>query len=251
MWCEKMKFKIGMLAALAALAFPFAAQAQDTQGYESLNISCESGAECSDFGVNFQEEGEEVAQTRRTRTRRTRSRSNDSKIYVGGSLAPFIPFDGELDLGFGGGVFAGYKLTDNISVELDVFDYFGGLDDDDVFLGDESGYNTFGAALSGVYRYFLNPGDSRSVYIFAGVGGGIGVASVTGDLSDFLDDGGEDTSDVGFLIQGKGGVGYPLTDKIDLFGQTRFFNTFLGDDDVFDGDDLDGVAIDIGATYKF
>ena len=247
-----MKFKISLLAALSVVAFPLAAKAQDINSYESLKVSCESGAECSDFGIDFQEEGNKVAQTRRTRTRRTRSSSNDSRIYVGGGIAPFIPFDGELDLGFGGGIFAGYKLTENISVELDVFDYFGGLDDDEFIDGDDSGYNTFGAAVNGVYRYYLQPNDSRSVYIFAGVGAGVGVASLTGDLSDDLDDAGEDTSQVGFLVQGKGGVGYPLSDRIDLFGQTRFFSTFLDDDDSpFGGDDLDGVAIDVGATFNF
>ena len=51
-----MKFKISLLAALLVAAFPFAAKADDTNSYESLKVSCASGAECGDFGVNFQEE---------------------------------------------------------------------------------------------------------------------------------------------------------------------------------------------------
>jgi len=82
-------------------------------------------------------------------------------------------------------------------------------------------------------------------YIFAGLGIGVGVTSATGDVADDLDDAGFDTSETGFLLQGKGGVGYPITNKIDLFGQTRFFNIFLDDDDA------DGLAIDFGATYNF
>lgn len=239
-----MNIKTIVIAIILATGIPVAAQAQDASDinkYESYQVGCDSSAECSDFSVNFEqsEANEEVAQTRRTRTRRTRRSTPDSRFHIGGHLAPFIPFDGELDVGFGGGIFGGYKLTKNFILEVDVYDYFGGTEVDDL------GYNLFGAAASGVYRYYVKPNDSRSLYIFAGLGVGVGVSSATDDVADDLDDAGIDTSETGFLIQGKGGVGYPITDKIDLFGQTRFFNIFL------DGDDPDGVALDFGATFNF
>lgn len=235
-----MNIKNAILAIILAMGFPLAAQAQSTEKYEDYQAVCNSIAECSDFDTNFEQQSPEddVAQSRRTR--RTRRQSPMSKIYVGGHLAPFFPFDGDLDVGFGGGVFAGYKLTKNISAEIEVYDYFGGSEVDDL------GFNHFGAAASGVYRYYVNPSNSKSPYIFAGLGIGVGVTSDTGDAADDLDDAGIDTSDTGFLLQGKGGVGYPISDKIDLFGQTRFFNIFLDDDD-----DADGLALDFGATYNF
>jgi len=235
-----MNIKITTLAIILAMGFPLAAKAQETNNYEDYQVTCDSIAECREFEVNYEQQSEEdnVAQSRRTRSRRTR-RSRDSKFHIGGHLAPFIPFDDELDVGFGGGVFAGYKFTKNLIAEIDIFDYFGGSEVDDL------GFNHFGAAVSGVYRYHINSNSSRSPYIFAGLGIGVGVTSATGDVADDLDDAGFDTSETGFLLQGKGGVGYPITNKIDLFGQTRFFNIFLDDDDA------DGLAIDFGATYNF
>ena len=243
-----MKFKISLLAALLVAAFPLAAKAQDTNSYESLKVSCESGAECSDFGVNFQEEGDKVAQTRRTRTRRTRSNDVDSKYYVGGNVGLFLPFfdaDNEgiidYDPGFTFGGFAGYRFTENISAELEVYDSLGGSEIDDF------GYNVFAASANGVYRYYFNPDNDRSLYVYGGLGLGVGIFNPTGDEADGLD------SQTGFLLQTKAGVGYPVAEKIDLFGQARFTNVFLGEDEDegFDGEDANGLSFDVGATYKF
>ena len=242
-----MKFKIGLLAALLVAAFPFAAKAQDTNSYDSLKVSCELGAECNDFDVNFQEEGDEVAQTRRTRTRRTRLGGPvDNKYYAGGNIGLFIPFFDftdvvDYDLGFTFGGLAGYRFTENISAEIEVYDSLGGSEIDDV------GYNVFAASANGVYRYYFNPGNDRSLYAYGGLGLGVGILNPTGDATDGLD------SQTGFLLQTKAGVGYPVSDKIDLFGQGRFTNVFLGEDEDegFDGEDANGLSIDFGATYKF
>jgi len=234
-----------MLAAVLVACLPFGVKAQNVRDFETYEPNCESIAECGDLNVNSQEAevNGDIAQTRRTRRTRSRTRTNDSKFYVGGNIGPFIPFDSEADIGFGGGILGGYKLTKNISAEIEIYDYFGGVDEDEVGF-DDSGFNNFGAVVNGVYRYHINS-SSKSPYIFAGLGIGIGVSSITGDAADALEDLDEDTSETGFLFQGKGGVGYPLTDKIDVFGQTKFFSIFI------DEDDADGVAIDFGATYNF
>lgn len=244
----KMKLKISMLAAFLVAAFPFAAQAQETNSYDGLNVSCESGAECNDFGVDFQEQGEEVAQTRRTRPRRTRRSSDDSKYYAGGNVGLFIPFfdvveDEDSDIGFTFGGLFGYKFTKNISAELELYDSLGGTEVDDL------GYNIFGASANGVYRYYFNPNSSRSLYAYGGLGLGVGVVNFTGDVADDADL----DSQTGFLLQGKAGVGYPLSERVDLFGQTRFTNVFLDEDDDegFSGDDANGLSFDVGATFKF
>ena len=234
-----MKIKTTMLAVLLALA-PVAVRAQDIDSYDNYRVGC-SAAVCNDFEVNYRED--EVAQrTRNRRTRRTR-RTDDSKYYAGGNLGIFLPGD-DLDVGFGLGGLFGYKFSENVSAELELYDYFGGSEFDDL------GYNVLGVAANGVYRYYFGSDTSESLYAFGGVGLGFGVVSATGDVADDLDDRGVDTSETGFLFQGKVGVGYPLNDKIDIFGQSRYVN--ISNDSDFEGDDGgDAFAFDLGATYKF
>lgn len=239
-----MNLKTIALTAVLAIGFPLAAQAQETNDYESLNVSCQSGAECSDFGVNFQQEGDEVAQTRRTRTRRTRS-SVDSKYYAGGNIGIFFPGEDGFDAGFGGAAKFGYNFTENIAAEIEGLGYFGGSEVDDL------GYNVLGIAANGVGKYAFNPDNDKSVYIFGGAGIGIGRVASTGDRVDQLEDEAEaagvefDSSETGFLFQGKVGVGYPIAEKIDVFGQGRYLNVSV--DDI----DADGFAIEAGANYNF
>ncbi|MEM6611800.1 MAG: outer membrane beta-barrel protein [Cyanobacteria bacterium P01_C01_bin.72] len=251
-----MKLKISIIAALLAVVFPFSVQAEEVKSQNSkaqdLNVSCESGAECDTFGINFLEEEEKVAQSRRTRTRRTRRRGIDNKFYAGGNLGLFVPFfeatdDDNADVGFTFGGLFGYRFTENISAEIELYDSLGGTEIDDL------GYNLFGASANGVYRYYFNPSNSRSLYIFGGGGLGVGVLSATGDVADDAEDAGFDTSQTGFLLQAKLGVGYPISDRIDIFGQSRFTNVFLDEDEEegFDGEDANGISFDVGATFKF
>ncbi|MEL6502524.1 MAG: porin family protein [Cyanobacteria bacterium J06623_1] len=235
-----MKFKISLLAALVATAFPFAAQAQETNSYESLNVSCNSGAECSDFGVNFQQEGEEVAQVRRTRTRRTRRSGSDSKIYAGGNLGVFFPDGDGVDAAFGLNGKVGYKFSPLISAEVEGLGYFGGTEVDDL------GYNVLGVAGNAIFTFPFSDNE-KSIYGFAGPGLGFARIGLTGDLADDIDDAGGDTSETGFLFQVKGGVGYPIADKIDIFGQVRYLS--ISTDDTLDS--ADGITLDAGATFKF
>ena len=257
MWCEKMKFKTTVLAVIAALAFPFAAQAQDTQSYESLNVSCESGAECSDFGVNFQE-GEEVAQTRRTRTRRTRRRSSDSKAFAGATLG--LSFPGEIDdsiidpgTGFGGSIFGGYKFTDLISAEAEASLAFGG-NDFEVAGGDEidGSYTLFTLLVGPRFTYSVNKSNDKSFYVFATPSIGFGSLNIGDDVGDQIEDAGGDSSGSGLALQGKVGAGYPISDKLDLIGQAKY-SRILSIVEVADGDDegLGTFGIDAGISYKF
>lgn len=253
-----MKFKIGMLAALAALAFPFAAQAQNTNSYESLNVSCESGAECSDFGVNFQEEGNKVAQTRRTRTRRTRSSSSDSKAFAGATLGVFFPSeidDSIIDpgTGFGGSIFGGYKFTDLIAAEAEASLAFGGSDFEEPG-GDEidGSYTLFSLLVGPRFTYTIDETNDRSLYVFATPSIGFGVIDIGDDVGDLIEDAGTDSSGSGFAIQGKIGAGYPVSDKLDIIGQAKYTNIFSAIE-VADGDDegIDSFAIEAGASYNF
>jgi hypothetical protein len=190
-------------------------------------------------GFNVEEEESDLTPSRRTRTRRTRSSSLDSKYYAGGNLGLYLPFTDGLDAGIGFGGLFGYKVNKNISAELELYNARGGTETDDL------GYNEFNVSANGVYRYYFDSDSSKSLYAFGGLGLGFGIISATGDVADEAEDNGADTSDSGFLLQSKVGVGYPLTDKIDLYGQTRYTNVFV------DGDDANGLSFDIGGTYNF
>ena len=242
-----MNIKTSILAALVIAVAPAAVQAQETNGYENYRVACESGANCSDFNVDYQQpdSNSDIAQYGSRRTRRTRRTLNSElkKVYVRGNLGVFLP-GGNANTGFGGGGLVGYNINKNIAAELELFDYFGGTDVDNL------DYNYFGAVVNGVYKYPFGT-DPKSPYAFGGAGIGVGVSSLSGDVADAADDLGEDTSGTGFLFQGKIGAGYPITDKIDAIGQVRYVNTSTdyavggvsGVDDSF--------AIDLGATYNF
>lgn len=265
-----MNIKITALALMLAIGFPVAAQAQNTNGFDNnvqtpsqpgidVQTPSQSGFEVqtpsvtpSEPDVNFQEQDNELSQNRRTRTRRTRTTSSslDSKYYAGGNLGLFVPFNGDDsddDLGIEFGGLFGYKVNKNISAELEIFNARGGTDVDDL------GYSILCVSANGVYRYYFNPDNSKSLYAFGGLGLGFGKVSATGDVADDLDDDGFDTSDTGFLLQTKAGVGYPVADNIDLFGQARFANVFIGEDDNVQGsgEDGNGISFDLGATYNF
>ena len=265
-----MKFKISLLAALLVAAFPLSAKAQDTNSYDSLKVSCDSGSECSDFGVNFQEEGDQVAQTRRTRTRRSRRGDSDSKIYVGGTLGLFLP--GDIDdyqvevedtfqevepgTGFGGSIYGGYKFTEQISVDAEGLLSFGNADPLD------GSYTSFGFFVNPRYTYTLNEANDKSIYLFASPGIGVGNINFNGDTGDLLEDEDIDDSGTGFAIQGKIGAGYPVTEKLDIIGQARYTNIFSVVDvpevaangvltGETDSESLGTFGLELGVNYKF
>jgi opacity protein-like surface antigen len=269
-----MNIKTAVLAIILATGFPLAAQAQDTKDYESLKVSCQSGVECNNFKVNFQEQGDKIAQTRRTRTRRTRSSSSsvDSKYYVGGTLGVFFPSEiddfnvavtagGDTTLqqvdpgtGFGGSIYGGYKFSDLISADAEALLYFGNADPLD------GSYSSFGFFVGPRFTYTLDETNDQSLYIFASPGIGVGNVNFGGDLGDAL---GDDDSGTGFALQAKAGVGYPVSDKIDIIGQARYTNIFsvvdvpeVGENGtVVQGETeskgLDAFGIELGAQYKF
>ena len=239
---KKMKIKNAILASLLFAGIPFAAQAQDAgnvENYENYQVSCETGVDCQNFDVIYeqQEGNDEVSQ--RTRTRRTRRTSSFSKYYVSGNVGLFFPDGDGADTGFGFGGLFGYRFTEQIAAELEVFDYFGGTEIDDL------GYNFLGFAANVAGRYPFNSSNPRSIYGFAGGGIGYGNASSTGDVADAREDAGFDTSEGGFLFQGKLGLGYPVSDNIDILGQFRYVNLSV------DGGSGDAFTLDAGVTYNF
>jgi len=251
----KMKIKNVILAGVLAAGLPLAVQAQEVESYDDYQVSCESGADCNNFDVDYEQQPEandDISQRTRTRTRTRTRRSSNKKAYVG--ITPGLAFLGDgTNVGIGGSLVGGYNFSEKVTAELEILDYFGGLDDgvssfDSVV--DDSGYNYFGIAANVVSKYSFNKRNPKSLYAFGGAGLGYGRFSFTGDFSDFLDDIDVDTSLSGFLINLKLGVGYPITDSIDLMGQARYVNTLLDEINSVTFQQ-DAITLDLGAKINF
>lgn len=266
-----MNIKTIALATIIATGIPVAVQAQETDDLQNYQVSCSANSECSDFNVNYEQEGDKVAQTRRTRTRRTRSSSSDSKYYAGVTLGLFFPGDIEDSpveggTGFGGSVYGGYNFTEQIGADLEGLIAFGSNDIDD-FVDDlgvvtdiDGSYTLFGVFANPRFTYAFEQGDDESPYVFASPGLGFGSYNIGGDVGDDLDADNIDDSASGFAIQGKVGAGYPVTEKIDIIGQARYQYIF-GAYDVLEpqvdgtideeSEGLGTFGIEVGANYKF
>jgi len=235
-----MKIKTALLASVLLAGLPIAAQAQSTESYDNYQVSCETGVDCNNFDVNYEQPEADGEVSQRTRTRRVRRSSDFKKLYIGGTLGLAELGDGA-DIGFGASLLGGYRITKNIGAELEIYDYLGGTDSDDL------GYNYLGILANGSFRIPFGQ-DSQSIYAFVSPGIGFGRLGFTGDDADDADDAGFDTSASGFLVQLKGGVGYPISDSLNVFGQVRYNNLFISD---FNGDDddEDAVTFDLGLTF--
>ena len=236
-----MKIKTSILTTILVAAFPIGVKAQEVNSYEKYEVRCRSGEDCNDFQVDYEttESDSNVAQTRRTR--RTRSVTPAiKKFYVGSSLGFYIPGDG-LDIGLGISGLFGYNFSNQIAAELEVYDYFGGSNIDDL------GYNFLAVAVNGLYKYPFST-NSNSLYAFFGLGVGIGHLSATGDVADAADDNGIDTSNTDLFLHWKAGAGYPLNSKLDLLGQFRAIK-FDAENDTIENDGT--YALEAGLKYNF
>ena len=254
-----MNLKTIVLTGILAAGIPVAAQAQEKDDLNNYRVSCNAGAECSNFKVNY--EDDTVAQTRRTRTRRTRSSSVDSKYYGGATLG--VAFPGSIDgssvdggTGLGGSVYGGYKFTERISADAEALLAFGSNDINAV----DGSYTLFGGYINPRYTYTINEGEPKSPFVFASPGVGFANYGIGGDVGDAIDAADLDDSASGLAIQGKVGAGYPVTEKIDLIGQARYQYIFSAIDvpeTQIDGtvdENSEGLGIfgiEIGANYKF
>jgi len=233
-------FKIALFTPIV-MAIPLKAQAEESPSTVSSFVDCDRLSQCKDFAEDIVVEQENtLAQSRPTRRTRTRGTSS-SKYYGGGSLGIFAS-GGIGDAAFGGSIFGGRKFDDRLSAEAEIIYYRGGTSIDDF------GYSILGVLGNARYLFPFDSSNSQSFYAFAGAGVGLGRFALTGDFSDFI----SDTDAISLLVQAKGGVGYPVSNNIDVFGQLRYLNTTTSFARGFSGSVTgDGFSFDAGATFKF
>ena len=270
------------LAMAIVLGFSLSTKAEETQTYETLEISCNPflsyglNSEC-DLNLAVESETDLVAQTRRGRRRKSKVQG----YYGGFSLGVGFP-SGELDFGdipdiefsdpeydttFLGSLFGGIKFTKSISADLEFLLALGGVDSDSL----ENGFNDF-AAASGVegslstdgdfsaFAFYINPrfelplskSGNFNVYITPGIGlsqTNVNFEAVSnfpalGDQNLNID---QDASRTGVTFQIKGGASIALSDTIGAFAQARY--TTLPTDDDFDSINIFGA--DAGLKFNF
>jgi len=231
-----------LLAILIPLTIPSIAQAEINQDYSDLQVACSQGDKCDRFKpVEFGTVQDTVAQ----RTRR--SRSSDSKLYFGATLG-VISTRGIGDAAVGGSIFGGRKLDsllENLSAEGELFYFRGGTSVDDL------GYSLLGVLANAKYTIPFDSDSATGWYGFFALGAGVNRFALTGDRADRRDDLGLDNDTFSLALQGKGGVGYNLNQKIGIFGQLRYLETTSSFRRGFGGSATgDGFSFEVGANVK-
>ena len=269
-----MKIKTIILTALLSIGFPLAAKAETGTELKTLSF-CD--AECSqlnlsqtnNFPVQLAEEENEVAQRTRTRIRRTSRGSDLKRFYLGGTLGLYFPgtFDDfpeivvddgdsepiDFGTGFGASLYGGYKFNSLIGADLEFILFGGGADP-----LDDSVYGSAGVFLNPRFTYAFNRDNvNKSPYVFLSPGLGVVSVGFGEDLETRLDINDIDTSGSGLALQLKAGVGFGLSETIDIFGQARYFTAFnvYSEDDIpdrFDADDqnFSSFGLELGLNFK-
>lgn len=164
-----------------------------------------------------------------------------SGIYVGGNLGFFFPLYNNVDTGFGGGGYVGYKFNKKWGAELDL-GYVG---------ADLSDTGDFDISIQNFYvlptaRYTIPFGSNDKWTANVGVGLGFVSLSYGGDDGDNID------GDSYFTLQVKGGVSYKFNPKLEAFGQVRWLNMFDSAINYYGGSDSGGfISPELGLQYNF
>lgn len=282
-----MKIKTALLASVLLAGLPIAAQAQSTESYDNYQVSCETGVDCNNFDVKYQQPEADGEVSQRTRTRRVRRTSSSrKKVYLGGTLG--IIFPGELDeidvsddvtfsngdfilenpeavdpgTGFGGSLFAGYNFSNSLGADLELFIFGGGADPID-----DSAYAAVGIFANPRFTYAFNQDNiAKSPYAYISPGIGIVSAALSEEIQDSVDDdveiNDEDDNDdavagAGLGLQLKAGVGLPVSETFHVFGQARYFKGFsifeIEDTNTGDSEDqgFSSFGLEAGISLNF
>ena len=226
----KRKIETVILAILFSMELISTAKAETNQQTQNTQATCD--AECL-VQLNVQAsqlafdtpESFDLAQIER------RTRASDlKKVYLGGTVGFFLPSDSDdfdldnadfdsidIDTGFGGSAYIGYKLNNFLSADLELLAFTGNAEPFD------SDYASLGFFVNPRYTLPIGGNPNASPFIF--VSPGIGVAGV-GFGDDIEDQISEDGLNTGVALQLKAGAGLPLSESIDIIGQARYFNAF-------------------------
>jgi hypothetical protein len=255
-----MKIKTLILAVILSWGIPLAAKAQ-SKNPAAYPTSCDSQCDRLKVSQNNTTSNIEVAddydtgQTPRSERYSNGNQSLTKKIYAGGTLGAFFvsELDGieiieedldvdaiDPDTGFGGSIYAGYRLSHILGADIEGYLFGGGAEPEN------SNFSSAGLFVNP--RFFLPLGSNslKAPYVFASPG--IGIVGI--GFGDEIDDIAEDP-DSAFAFQIKAGAGLPLSESFDVIGQIRYVNA-LGIYQEQNGDDgnLSTVGLEAGLNFK-
>ena len=257
-----MKIKTIVLAVLLSLGMPLAAKAQskDTKTYDvSCNAQCNllKGSVGDRLKITQNNNIPIIADSYdRAQIRERRGNTSLTKrIYAGGTLGVFFvsELDGieiieedldidaiDPDTGFGGSLYAGYRLSHILGADIEGYIFGGGAEPED------SNFSSAGLFINP--RFFLPLGSNslKAPYAFASPGVGIVGIGFGDEIDDIADE-----PDSSFAFQIKAGAGLPLSESFDIIGQIRYVNA-LGIYEEEDGDDgnFSTVGLEVGLNLK-
>ena len=199
-------------------------QHQNTQATCNTDCSTQLGNQTSQLNFDAPESFDLTQIERRTRV------SDLKKTYLGGTVGFFLPSDSDefdlddadfnsidLDTGFGGSGYLGYKFNEFLSADIELLVFGGNSEPFD------SDYTAVGFFINPRYTLPIGGNPNASPFVF--VSPGIGVAGV-GFGDDIEEQISADGLNTGVALQVKAGVGLPLSRSIDVIGQARYFNAF-------------------------
>ncbi len=163
-------------------------------------------------------------------------------VYLGGSLGLFNPnleddiADEFIETGFGGSIFLGYQFNKNWSADVEVVLFGGDFDEDEILerldpdlddIGVDVDYSVFALFFNPRLTFPLGKNQNQKWSLFLSPGIGFGNASADIGAIEF-------EGDTSFAFQIKGGIGYKISRKIDIFVQARYLNVTETVEDIDD-----------------
>lgn len=241
-------FSMGLVSAAKAEAHQ---QNQNTQATCDVECSAQLNNQASQLTVDTPESFDLAQIERRTRA------SDLKKTYLGGTVGFFLPSDSDdfdldnadfdsidIDTGFGGSAYIGYKLNNFLSADLELLAFTGNAEPFD------SDYTSLGFFINPRYTLPIGGNPNASPFVF--LSPGIGVAGV-GFGDDIEEQISEDGLNTGVALQVKAGAGLPLSESIDVIGQARYFNAFSVYEISDTSDDEQGFSsfsLEAGLNFK-
>lgn len=255
-----MKLKTIILATWLSWGVPLIAQAQSTEQslvQVSCNDKCDRLTVSQEVFVPQIADADDQISPRRSRF----SEGNQTltkKFYAGGTLGVFFvsELDGieiideleeetnidaiDPDTGFGGSIFAGYRLSHLLGGDVEFYIFGGGAEPED------SNFSSLGVFVNPKFFLPLGSDSLKAPYLFASPGIGFVGIGFGDEIEELTED-----PDTGFAFQIKAGAGLPLSEAFDVFGQIRYVNAFgIYPEDNGDEGNLSTVGLEAGFNFK-
>ena len=204
------------------------AQANNIDSYQDYKLYCGPGAYqygvqsryCDQYegiyGDKLQQELDQRQKRRNTQPQTIEEKANRIEPFIGGTIGAFFPTDEFANTGFGGSIFTGANFNRNIGADIEFGYLGGGTDFDDI------DYSLWAIFIGPKFMLPLTNKENSS-YLYLTPGIGVSQAEVdVDDIASFEDS-------TRFSYQGKLGISFPVSNRVESFAQARYAAQASGD----------------------